>query len=185
MRYDQALRHTSSVWCLETFRTIYAITLPQVRSNSWNVQLAVLNDPRHAQLEKMWGSGRPKKGCHGHTAGLSWCHGSILGVTVYCRQWDHIPSHQMWEWCIAVKQRQSSFLVRFTTPNRRVDEWASRVGHVMSAVILNVLQPGIFVWFEKSQGPLVKVLPVPGWRPIKQLAVLVHFLRCSGLLDDC
>ncbi|GFT67301.1 e3 ubiquitin-protein ligase RNF13 [Trichonephila clavipes] len=41
-----------------------------------------------------------------------------------------------------------------------------------------------FVSFEKTQGPLVKVLLVPGWRPMKQLAVRVHFLRCGGLLDD-
>ncbi|GFS73401.1 uncharacterized protein TNCV_1101351 [Trichonephila clavipes] len=33
-------------------------------------------------------------------------------------------------------------------------------------------------------GPLVKVLPVPGWRSMKQLSVRVHFLRYSGLLDD-
>ncbi|GFW80328.1 uncharacterized protein TNCV_2944611 [Trichonephila clavipes] len=26
-----------------------------------------------------------------------------------------------------------------------------------------------FVWFEKTQGPLVEVLPVPRWRPMKQL----------------
>ncbi|GFV57624.1 hypothetical protein TNCV_2705691 [Trichonephila clavipes] len=32
--------------------------------------------------------------------------------------------------------------------------------------------------------PLLKVLPVPGWRPMKQLAARVHFLRCGGLLDD-
>ncbi|GFS60139.1 uncharacterized protein TNCV_2826611 [Trichonephila clavipes] len=48
----------------------------------------------------------------------------------------------------------------------------------------NVLQPGAFVWFEKTQVPLVKVLLVPGWRPRKQLAVRVHFLRCGGLLND-
>ncbi|GFX15925.1 hypothetical protein TNCV_522321 [Trichonephila clavipes] len=41
-----------------------------------------------------------------------------------------------------------------------------------------------FVWFEKTQGPLVKVLTVPEWRPMKQLAVRVHFLRYGGLLDD-
>ncbi|GFU64655.1 uncharacterized protein TNCV_3578891 [Trichonephila clavipes] len=28
----------------------------------------------------------------------------------------------------------------------------------MSTAIPNVLQPGAFVWFEKTQGPLVKVL---------------------------
>ncbi|GFU47731.1 hypothetical protein TNCV_4464821 [Trichonephila clavipes] len=45
-------------------------------------------------------------GCHGHSAGLPWCHGSILGVTVYCKQWHPIPFHQLWKWCVAVKQRQ-------------------------------------------------------------------------------
>ncbi|GFT75197.1 hypothetical protein TNCV_2245311 [Trichonephila clavipes] len=30
----------------------------------------------------------------------------------------------------------------------------------------------------------MKVLPVPGWWPMKQLAVRVHFLRYGGLLDD-
>ena len=54
----------------------------------------------------------------------------------------------------------------------------------MEAAIPNVLQSGAFVWFKKTQGPLVKVLPVPGRRPMKQLAVRVHFLRCGGLLDD-
>ncbi|GFT87724.1 hypothetical protein TNCV_4000781 [Trichonephila clavipes] len=49
-------------------------------------------------------------GCHGHTTGLSWCHGSILAVTVYCRHL--IPSHQLWERCVAVKQRQ---IEAFTT----------------------------------------------------------------------
>ncbi|GFV97928.1 e3 ubiquitin-protein ligase RNF13 [Trichonephila clavipes] len=55
---------------------------------------------------------------------------------------------------------------------------------VMGAAIPNDLQPGAFVWFEKTQGLPVKVLPVPGWRPMKQLAVRGHFLRCGGLLDD-
>ncbi|GFY14145.1 hypothetical protein TNCV_3613341 [Trichonephila clavipes] len=45
-------------------------------------------------------------GCHGHTARLSWWNGSKLGVTVYCRQWHPIASHQLWERCVAVKQRQ-------------------------------------------------------------------------------
>ncbi|GFY04271.1 e3 ubiquitin-protein ligase RNF13 [Trichonephila clavipes] len=56
--------------------------------------------------------------------------------------------------------------------------------HLMGPAIPNVLPPGAFVWFEKTQGLLMKVLNVPGWLPIKQLAVRVHFLRCSGLLDD-
>ncbi|GFU74108.1 uncharacterized protein TNCV_1642321 [Trichonephila clavipes] len=61
---------------------------------------------------------------------------------------------------------------------------ASRAAHVMGAAIPNVLQPGAFIWFEKIQGLLVNVLPVPGWRPMKQLAVCGHFLRCGGLLDN-
>ncbi|GFX47122.1 uncharacterized protein TNCV_2746991 [Trichonephila clavipes] len=54
----------------------------------------------------------------------------------------------------------------------------------MEAAIPNVFQPGALVWFAKTQAPLVKVLPVPEWRPIKQLAVRVHFSRCGSLLDD-
>ncbi|GFW08164.1 uncharacterized protein TNCV_2979311 [Trichonephila clavipes] len=54
----------------------------------------------------------------------------------------------------------------------------------MGAVIPNILQPGAFVWFEKTQGPLMKVLPMHGWWPMKQLAVRVHFLRWNSLLDD-
>ncbi|PRD25274.1 UNVERIFIED_CONTAM: hypothetical protein NCL1_41373 [Trichonephila clavipes] len=70
---------------------------------------------------------------------------------------------------------QSSFLVRGTTPNGGVDGWASRAAHVMGTTIPNVLQPGAFVWFEKTQGPIVKVLPVPGWRPMKQLASFISY----------
>ncbi|GFS57284.1 uncharacterized protein TNCV_491741 [Trichonephila clavipes] len=61
----------------------------------------------------------------------------------------------------------------------------SRAAHVMGTVISNIRQPGTFVWFEKTQGPPVKVLRVPGWRPMKQLAERVYFLRCCGLLNDC
>ncbi|GFW71108.1 uncharacterized protein TNCV_91511 [Trichonephila clavipes] len=39
---------------------------------------------------------------------------------------------------------------------------ASRAAHEMGAAIPNVLQPGAFVWFEKTQGPLMKVLPLLG-----------------------
>ncbi|GFW53476.1 uncharacterized protein TNCV_3928541 [Trichonephila clavipes] len=60
----------------------------------------------------------------------------------------------------------------------------SRAAHVIGAAIPNVLQPGAFVWFEKTQVLLVKEVPVPGWWPMKQLAVRVHFLRCGSLLDD-
>ncbi|GFX62761.1 integrase catalytic domain-containing protein [Trichonephila clavipes] len=35
----------------KTFRSIFAVTLPLGRSNSWDVHLAVLNYPRYAQLE--------------------------------------------------------------------------------------------------------------------------------------
>ncbi|GFX45521.1 uncharacterized protein TNCV_2740581 [Trichonephila clavipes] len=56
--------------------------------------------------------------------------------------------------------------------------------YVMGAAIPNVLQPGALIRFEKTDGPLVKVLPVPGRRPMKKLAVRVHFLRWGGLLDD-
>ncbi|GFT06028.1 hypothetical protein TNCV_1594621 [Trichonephila clavipes] len=34
----------------ETFRSIFAVTLPLVRLNVWDAQLAVLNDPRYARL---------------------------------------------------------------------------------------------------------------------------------------
>ncbi|GFT67210.1 uncharacterized protein TNCV_783591 [Trichonephila clavipes] len=54
----------------------------------------------------------------------------------------------------------------------------------MGTTIPNVLQPDAFVWFEETQGPLMKVLHVPGWWSMKQLAVQGHFLRCGGLLDD-
>ncbi|GFV28770.1 e3 ubiquitin-protein ligase RNF13 [Trichonephila clavipes] len=64
---------------------------------------------------------------------------------------------------------------------KRRRRWVS----VKGSTIPNVLQPGAFVWFKKTQGPLMKVLHVPGWRPMKQLAVRVHFLRCGALLDDC
>ncbi|GFX17178.1 uncharacterized protein TNCV_2857011 [Trichonephila clavipes] len=65
-----------------------------------------------------------------------------------------------------------------------MDGSSSRAAHVIGAAIPNVLQPGAFIWFEKTQRPLVKVLRVPGWRPMKQLAVHVHFARYDGLLDD-
>ncbi|GFX99707.1 uncharacterized protein TNCV_3053641 [Trichonephila clavipes] len=74
--------------------------------------------------------------------------------------------------------------MRGTTPNRGVDVWASRAAHVMGATIPNVIQLGAFVWFKKTLGPLVKILPVPGWWPMKQLTVRMHFLCCGGLCDD-
>ncbi|GFX70479.1 hypothetical protein TNCV_4474131 [Trichonephila clavipes] len=56
---------------------------------------------------------------------------------------------------------------------------------MMGSLIPNVLQPGAFISFEETQGPLMKVLLEPGWWSRKQLAVHVHFLRCGGILDDC
>ncbi|GFT69430.1 e3 ubiquitin-protein ligase RNF13 [Trichonephila clavipes] len=50
---------------------------------------------------------------------------------------------------------------------RRRRWWASRVTDVMGDAISNVLQPGVFAWFEKIQGLLVKVLSVPGWQLMK------------------
>ncbi|GFV52009.1 uncharacterized protein TNCV_1323621 [Trichonephila clavipes] len=35
---------------------------------------------------------------------------------------------------------------------------------------------------REEPGPLLKVLPVPGWPPLKQVAVSVHFVRGEGLL---
>ncbi|GFV65388.1 hypothetical protein TNCV_2638181 [Trichonephila clavipes] len=61
-RYDWALKHTSSVRCLETFRSIFAVTLPLVRSNSWDAQLAVPNDPRYPRLETNQRSGQATEG---------------------------------------------------------------------------------------------------------------------------
>ncbi|PRD19113.1 UNVERIFIED_CONTAM: hypothetical protein NCL1_58405 [Trichonephila clavipes] len=81
---------------------------------------------------------------------------------------------------------QSNYLVRGTTSN---DGWASRAAHVMGTAIPNVLSAVAFVWSEKTHkcylcSPLVKVLPVPGRRPMNQLAERLHFLLCGGLLDD-
>ncbi|GFX45401.1 uncharacterized protein TNCV_1026611 [Trichonephila clavipes] len=69
MRYDRALRHTSSLRCLETFRSIFAITLSLVRSNSWGAKLAVSNDPRYARLETNLGIGQAKEGIEAFTTG--------------------------------------------------------------------------------------------------------------------
>ncbi|GFV72422.1 uncharacterized protein TNCV_638841 [Trichonephila clavipes] len=54
----------------------------------------------------------------------------------------------------------------------------------MGATIPNDLHPGAVIWFEETQVLLVKVQHVPGWRPMKQLAVCVHFLQCGGLLGN-
>ncbi|GFX50176.1 uncharacterized protein TNCV_2781981 [Trichonephila clavipes] len=37
---------------------------------------------------------------------------------------------------------------------------------------------------REDTGAPVKVLPVPGWRPMKLLALRVHFVRCGGLFNN-
>ncbi|GFW83766.1 hypothetical protein TNCV_668791 [Trichonephila clavipes] len=126
MRYYRALRLTSFVSCLETFRSIFAVTLPLVRSDLWDAQLPIPNDLRYPRLETHLGIGQPKEG-----------------------RPASIPS-------------QSSFLECGTTPNGGIDGWASSAVQAMGTVIPNVFHLGAFELFEKTQGPLVKVLPVPG-----------------------
>ncbi|GFV26801.1 hypothetical protein TNCV_5000851 [Trichonephila clavipes] len=62
MRYNRALRNASSICCLETFRSVFAVTLPLVRSNSRDAQLAVPIDPRYARLETNLGISQDKEG---------------------------------------------------------------------------------------------------------------------------
>ncbi|GFX44168.1 uncharacterized protein TNCV_4119641 [Trichonephila clavipes] len=59
---------------------------------------------------------------------------------------------------------------------KEVSTGVSRAAHVMGPEIANVLHPSVFIWFEKTQGPLLKGLPVPGGRSMKQLAANVQFL---------
>ncbi|GFT50980.1 hypothetical protein TNCV_1174091 [Trichonephila clavipes] len=62
MRYDRALRNTSSVRCLAIFRSIFGVTLHLVHSNSWDAQFAVPNNPRYDDWRQIWGSGSPRMG---------------------------------------------------------------------------------------------------------------------------
>ncbi|GFU78087.1 hypothetical protein TNCV_1316171 [Trichonephila clavipes] len=57
--------------------------------------------------------------------------------------------------------------------------------HVMGATIPNIPSVRRFRMVREDTGPLVKVIPVPEWRWMKQLTVRVHLLRCVGLLNDC
>ncbi|GFS75009.1 hypothetical protein TNCV_1396671 [Trichonephila clavipes] len=41
---------------------VFAVTLPLVRSNSWEAQLTVPNDPRYDRLETILGIGQAKEG---------------------------------------------------------------------------------------------------------------------------
>ncbi|GFV24053.1 hypothetical protein TNCV_3480541 [Trichonephila clavipes] len=45
-------------------------------------------------------------------ARMSRCPKLILGVIVYCKQWQPTPSHQLWERCVAVNKRR---IETFTT----------------------------------------------------------------------
>ncbi|KAJ4428075.1 hypothetical protein ANN_24089 [Periplaneta americana] len=45
----------------------------------------------------------------------------------------------------------------------------SMAGHVMGAARPNFLQPSAWEWFGQTQGPVIMVLPVSGWRAVKQL----------------
>ncbi|PRD33298.1 UNVERIFIED_CONTAM: Astacin [Trichonephila clavipes] len=49
----------------------------------------------------------------------------------------------------------------------------------MGAEIPDVLQPGALQQFGKTQGPVVKVLPVSGQRPMRQLALRVRVVCWS------
>ncbi|GFY34252.1 uncharacterized protein TNCV_2505551 [Trichonephila clavipes] len=60
-------------------------------------------------------------------------------------------------------------VVHDTTPNGGVGRWVSLAAHVMGTAIPDVLQPGALRWFEKTQGPVVKVLPVSGQWAMRQL----------------
>ncbi|GFV75236.1 hypothetical protein TNCV_295511 [Trichonephila clavipes] len=40
------------------------------------------------------------------------------------------------------------------------------------------------VWFKKTQGPLMKMLSMPGWRPMEQLVLRMLFLRCGCFIDN-
>ncbi|GFY19842.1 uncharacterized protein TNCV_2145351 [Trichonephila clavipes] len=173
---------------------------------------------------QFWGSGRPRK--DGRST-----EGDSLVTSLPCEaehwlleaialvQWYPIPSHQLGERCIALKQRQDSGvyhevqhtntivisaeiesgfvakddLVSFRgspvsswvpIPNGGIDRWVSSTANVMYAVNPNSLQPGAILRFEKTQGTLLKVLPVPEWWPTKQVAIRMHFSRCGDLLDD-
>ncbi|GFX88215.1 uncharacterized protein TNCV_3407581 [Trichonephila clavipes] len=86
--------------------------------------------------------------------------------------------------CKRRRMQQSNSIVHGTTLNECVVWWASKAALVMGAAILNAIQRGTLILFEKTQGSLVKVLSLTGWRQIKQLALRVHFLRWGGLLDE-
>ncbi|GFW67220.1 hypothetical protein TNCV_2359301 [Trichonephila clavipes] len=72
-----------------------------------------------------------------------------------------------------------SAAVRFPRPwhhCKRRRRWVGVKGSTRNG--RNALQPGAFVWLEKTQGLLVKR------RLTKLLTIRVHFLRSAGLLDN-
>ncbi|GFV17041.1 uncharacterized protein TNCV_655941 [Trichonephila clavipes] len=96
---------------------------------------------------------------------LRWNLDSSLKTT-----WFHSTAVQFYRARHHSKRRRRLLGIKGSTRNERRDPECPSARHLRMV--------------EKTQGPLMKVLPVPGWRPMKQLAVRVHFLRCGGLLDD-
>ncbi|GFW63380.1 e3 ubiquitin-protein ligase RNF13 [Trichonephila clavipes] len=83
--------------------------------------------------------------------------------------------------------KMTSFLyaaVQFPRVRHHSKRWRQRQPMEWAASFPNFLQPSAFVWFEKTSGPLVKALPVPGRQSKKQLAILLHFLQNGRLLND-
>ncbi|GFV85636.1 hypothetical protein TNCV_3436391 [Trichonephila clavipes] len=51
MQHDWALIQSSSVCCIETYRSVFTVTVTLVHSHFWGDQLTVPNEPIHARLE--------------------------------------------------------------------------------------------------------------------------------------
>ncbi|GFT87487.1 hypothetical protein TNCV_2395891 [Trichonephila clavipes] len=85
---------------------------------------------------------------------------------------------------IRLEGEGSSFLVHGTTPNGGVDGRAEKGNTRNGRHYPKCSSARRLRMVREDTEPLVKFLPVPGWRPMKQLAVRVHFLLCGGLLDD-
>ncbi|GFY29645.1 uncharacterized protein TNCV_1812251 [Trichonephila clavipes] len=152
MRCNRALTHTSSVGCLETFRSIFAVTLPLVHANSRDAQVTVPNDHRYARLGTNLGIGQAKKGkgrIEAFPTGSP--HTNTIAFTAEIESGSVAKNN-----LIPFRCSPDSL---YATP---LETEASRAAHVMGVAIPNVLQPGAFVWFEKRVGPQMKVLPVPG-----------------------
>ncbi|GFW26797.1 uncharacterized protein TNCV_3623331 [Trichonephila clavipes] len=179
-----------------------AVTLPLVRSNSWDAQLAIPNYPRYARLETNLGIGQAKE-VRSHLL----CNGTYtitLAVGAVCRCKAKTGLRRS-PWGLHTRTRLSSLLrlnldsslkmtwfhsaaVQFSRAwhhSKRRRRWVGVKGSTRngrrdpkcpSARRLHMVR--------EDTGVPNEVLPVPEWRPMKQLAVHVHFLRCGGLLDD-